>query len=305
MTFSEKVKLELSQIEIKKKCCQKAFAFGMALCGKSFSCSSVSLHTTNKIIADLYADLLVGLTNSIFTITEVGQKEKENERVLYVVEAENTDDCENILNYFDCSVRQIPAHLIQNDCCRRSFLRGCFLVCGSITDPSKEYHLEFVLPEKKTAEQLAAFLKECGLQVKATSRKGTPLLYIKESENIEDLLTYIGAIKSSLELMDIKILKDVRNKVNRVTNCETANIEKTVAASTNQVKMIHWIQEQKGLDYLSDDLKAVAKLRLDNPELSLSELCEISGLGLSRSGMNHRLKKITEIAEALNFCKDK
>lgn len=111
----------------------------------------------------------------------------------------------------------------------------------------------------------------------------------------------MGAVKSSLELMNIKILKDVRNKVNRVTNCETANIEKTVAASSMQVKSIEWIMTHKGLDYLPEELKTVAQLRLENPELSLSELCEISGLGLSRSGMNHRLKKIMEIADHLKI----
>ena len=109
----------------------------------------------------------------------------------------------------------------------------------------------------------------------------------------------MGAMKSTLELMNVKIYKDVRNKVNRVTNCETANIGKTVVASSNQIKDIEWIAEHEGLDYLPDELRQVAELRLDNPELSLSELCEISNTGLTKSGMNHRFKKITEIADNL------
>ena len=173
------------------------------------------------------------------------------------------------------------------------------MVCGSMIDPSKEYHLELVVPFKPLAEDLRLLLSELGMHAKLTTRSSNQVLYIKESEQIEDFLTLTGAVKSSLELMDIKILKDVRNKVNRMTNCETANIEKTVVASSSQIRDIEWIIEKKGRHYLPDNLQVVAELRLNNPELSLTELCEVSGLGLSKSGMNHRLKKISEIAKDL------
>lgn len=300
MTFSEKVKNELAFIENKKDCCLKAQAYGMLLFGKSCSERSVALHTINKNVADLYADLLVCLTGCIVTVTEVGQ-DSGNEKTLYIVEVEEQEDRLAVLRHFDCHGQTdgTMRERLQNACCLPAFLRGAFMACASVTDPNKEYHLEFVVSEEAAAAALLSLLEECGFKAKQTVRKGNYIIYLKESENIEDLLTYMGAVKCTLELMDIKIMKDVRNKVNRVTNCETANIEKTVAASSVQVKNIEWIAAHKGLDYLPEELKTVAELRLENPELSLSELCEISGLGLSRSGMNHRLKKISEIAEHL------
>lgn len=302
MTFSEKVKNELALLENKKSCCWKAQAYGMLLYGKSCSEQSICLHTVNKRIADLYADLIVSLTGCILTVTEIGQ-ETNSEKIKYIVEVENEQDRRDILHYFehDKSMNKAFDEIVGRECCRHAFLRGAFLSCASITDPNKEYHLEFVSGQHRSADLLFQILQELGISCGKTVRKNSQIIYLKESESIEDLLTYMGAVKSSLELMDIKILKDVRNKVNRVTNCETANIEKTVAASSIQVKSIEWIASRKGLDYLPDELKIVAQLRLNNPELSLSELCEISGLGLSRSGMNHRLKKIVEVAESLGF----
>ncbi len=300
MTFSEKVKNELSLIEQKKDCCRIAQAYGMLLFGKSCSEQAIALHTIHKQVADLYADLLVCLTGAIVTITEVGQ-EKGGEKTLYIVEVEEKEDRLSVLQFFSPLLREdgLDFGKLKNGCCYHAFLRGAFMACGSVTDPNKEYHLELVISEERLASALEQLLEQCGLRAKRTRRKDNLVIYLKESENIEDILTYMGAVKSSLELMDVKIIKTVRNKVNRVTNCETANIGKTVAASSVQVENIEWIAAHKGLDYLSDELRAVAELRLSNPELSLSELCEISGLGLSRSGMNHRLKKISEIAEEL------
>ncbi len=302
MTFSEKVKSELSGIENKKGCCQKAQAYGLLLFGYSFTSSAIALHTVKKAVADCYADLLVGLTGSIVTITEV-ERDAAHDKTLYLVEVEDENDRLTILSYFSHQVQEHELRIqrinFPNDCCVRAFLRGCMMVCGSIIDPSKEYHLELVMPYHPLAEDLRQLLSELGINAKLTTRNDSQVLYIKESEQIEDFLTLTGAVKSSLELMDIKIMKDVRNKVNRMTNCETANIGKTVAASSSQIKDIEWILEKKGNHYLPDNLQAVAELRLQNPELSLTELCEISGLGLSKSGMNHRLKKISEIAEDL------
>ncbi len=302
MTFSEKVKKELCRLEENKLCCQRAEAYGMALFGKSFCADAISLHTINREVAERYADRLVCLTGSIVTITEV-ERSADGDKVLYIVETEDESDRKNTLEYFSHTAASaktgIHTALLENDCCKRAFLRGCFLACSSITNPEKGYHLEFVVPNPRLSEDLLTLMLEMGIHAKATKRKGNDVIYLKESENIEDLLTLMGAMKSTMELMNVKIYKDVRNKVNRVTNCETANIGKTVVASSNQIEAINWIAQHKGLDYLSDELRQIAELRLDNPEMSLSELCEIYGTGLSKSGMNHRLKKITEIAADL------
>ncbi len=299
MTFSEQVKNELASVPLKKSCCRTAEAFGMARFGKSCTAESVTLHTAHKQVADLYADLLVCLVGAIVTVTEVGQ-EGEHEKTLYLVEIEGREDRQAVLEYFAPNlVAAETDEPCPNECCLAALLRGAFLVCGRVTDPNKEYHLEFVLPDLSAASFLLQLLSKIGRKAKQTTRKGVPIVYMKESEQIEDLLTYMGAVKSTLELMDVKILKDVRNKVNRVTNCETANIGKTVAASSEQVRQIEWIIENKGVEYLPEQLRAVALLRLENPELSLAELSEVSGLGLSRSGIHHRLKKIAEIADRL------
>lgn len=301
MTFSEKVKTEWCGIEQKSDCCKRAQAYGMALFGKSFSEEAISLHTIHKQVADCYADLLVCLTGCIVTVTEI--ERDSGDKTLYLVEVEDREDRLRILEYFGHTAKtdtlRINRELLENDCCKRAFLRGSMMVCASITDPMKEYHMECVVSCSELAEDLAGLMGEFSIRAKITTRKENFILYLKESETIEDLLTLTGAVKNCLELMDVKILKNVRNKVNRVTNCETANIGKTVAASSEQVRDIEWIIAHKGIHYLSDELQVVANLRLENPELSLAELCEISNTGLSKSGMNHRLKKISEIAAKL------
>ena len=193
----------------------------------------------------------------------------------------------------------LNSRLFKRDCCVQAFVRGAFLACGSVTDPNKEYHLEFSVPSLSLAEGLLSLLQEHGIPIKLASRKGIRLLYLKESEPIEDLLTYMGAVNNSLELMNVKIYKDVRNKVNRVTNCETANIEKTVNAAAGQVEAIRLIEQTLGLDELPEDLREVAGLRLENPDMSLRELCQSLVEPISRSGVNHRLKRLMAIADEI------
>lgn len=180
-----------------------------------------------------------------------------------------------------------------------AFLRGVFVTCGSVTDPNKEYHLELVLPENQRSEALLDFITEHGMAVKSTRRAKRTVIYAKESELIEDFLTYIGAANHSLEIMQVKIVKDFRNRVNRSVNCESANLDKTVAASNKSVQDIEYIFSEMGADWLSPELQETARLRLENPEMSLSELCGLFSEPISRSGLNHRLKKLSKLAEEL------
>ena len=180
-----------------------------------------------------------------------------------------------------------------------AFLRGVFVSCGSVTDPNKEYHLELVLPENERSAALLDFITEHGMAVKATRRARRTVIYAKESELIEDFLTYIGAANHSLEIMQVKIVKDFRNRVNRSVNCESANLDKTVAASNRSVEDIEFIFSEMGADWLSPELRETARLRLENPEMSLSELCGLFPEPISRSGLNHRLKKLSKLAEDL------
>lgn len=190
-----------------------------------------------------------------------------------------------------------------NDADGGAFLRGVFVCCGSVTDPKKEYHLEMVIPESARIEPLKGFIAEHGIKIKSTVRNKNEVLYAKTSEVIEDFLTYIGAGIHALEIMQVKIEKDLRNRANRSVNCDSANLDKTVAASEKCRRDIEFIIERAGLEFLSAELRETALLRLENPESSLSELCALLSEGrerpISRSGLNHRLKKITQIAEDL------
>lgn len=174
---------------------------------------------------------------------------------------------------------------------------GVFLAVGNVTDPNKEYHLEFVVPSIEACNDLGLILLDnFSILAKHTSRKNSEIVYIKESENIEDMLTLMGASKATLEVMNVKILKNVRNKVNRVMNCENANIERTVRASEQQIEDIELIEKTVGLDSLSDELYEIAVLRYENPEFTLKELGEALTPKISKSGVNHRLEKIKSIA---------
>ena len=178
-------------------------------------------------------------------------------------------------------------------------LGGIFLACGTMTDPKKAYLLEFSCRSNRRADALCELLRERGIFATATTRQGQPLVYVKDSESVEDTVTLMGAVKTSFEIMNIKIYKDIRNKANRITNCETANIEKTVAAAARQTQAIHFLISEKGEDFLTPELKQAAQLRLDNPEASLSELLAAADFPVSRSGLNHRLNRLCLLADRL------
>lgn len=186
-----------------------------------------------------------------------------------------------------------------NDADSSAFLRGVFVSCGSVTDPNKEYHLEIVLPENHRSAALSGFIREHGIPIRSTLRGKNTVLYFKTSGHIEDFLTYIGAGLRALEIMQVKIEKDLRNRANRSVNCDSANLDKTVAASEKSRRDISLIIEYKGLDSLPAELRETALLRMENPESSLSELCAMHSSEISRSGLNHRLKKLSRIAESL------
>ncbi len=171
--------------------------------------------------------------------------------------------------------------------------------CGSITEPIKEYHLEFAVPYYELTQDLLKLLTSVGINAKYTERKNAYVIYLKDSESIEDLLTLMGATMSSIDLMNVKIYKDVRNKANRIANCDSANIERTLKASERQITDIEYIMATEGLDSLSPELRNAAEIRLENPDVSLKELGEMLDKPVGRSGANHRLKKLSEIAERI------
>lgn len=191
----------------------------------------------------------------------------------------------------------IDPTLIRKECCRRSLMRGIFLSCGTVIDPKKNYNLELVTPTVALCEELHTLLKKEGFPFKAVIRKSKCVLYLKNSEAISDFLMYMGAYQSQMELLNIKIEKEIRNDFNRTANSETANLEKTINAAVSQIQAIDTIQKTVGLDSLPEDLKEIALLRLRYKDMSLSELGAQMQPPLSKSGVNHRLKKLMKILE--------
>ena len=182
--------------------------------------------------------------------------------------------------------------LLENDCCRRAFLRGTFLAGGSVTDPEKRYHLELSTTHLKVSRETELLLDELALKPKATERKGSSVLYFKQSEAIEDFLTLIGAPVSAMAVMSAKIEKDWRNDANRKTNCDAANVDKAVAAAQEQLAALRRLEERGQFDTLPEKLRQTAELRRAHPEVTLQELAELHEPPLTKSAVNHRLRKL-------------
>lgn len=193
----------------------------------------------------------------------------------------------------------IPRHIVKTEECKRAYIKGAFLGGGSISNPEKTYHLEFVTHDNEYAEDLSKLINEYGLNSKVIQRKSSFIVYLKEGEQIVDLLNIIGAHSSLLELENVRIMKEMRNNVNRLVNCETANLSKTVNAAVRQVESIKLIQNEIGLARLPKNLREIAELRLNYPDESLKELGEMLNPTVGKSGVNHRLRRIEKIADEL------
>ncbi|MBR1761896.1 MAG: DNA-binding protein WhiA [Eubacterium sp.] len=297
MSFSSQVKNELLKNEYENRCCLKSLFYGMALFSKSFSFSEITFQSENEGITELFKHLLKELCNieSKIEISPSGKSfsidipSKKNAAKLMTFFGHNAGEKNLVINHsvFDC------------DNCRNAFIAGTFLSCGTISSPEKDYHLEFTVAYLNLARSFITLLEEHELSPKFIKRKGYNVVYFKDSEAIEDFLYIMGASSSMFDMMNIKIVKEIRNSANRKANCETANIEKTIKASMPQIEAILKIKKKKGLDFLSEPLRQMAQARLDNTELSLSELAESFEPPLSKSGANHRLKRIEQIAEEL------
>lgn len=297
-SFSYTVKEELCS-EITDRDKKYACLYGMLISSKHFDFDKIVFQTKNDKVFSLFKELILSVSKnkSALKITE-----KANKTGIFTYSAELMSDVEreHILNrykYFngDDTRKFISENIDINNL--PAFLIGLFLASGSVIDPNKEYHLEFVTPFSEIAEEIKNLLIHVGVSVKLSERKGFYIVYLKESESIEDLLTYMGATMSSLEIMNVKILKDVRNKANRISNCDTANIEKSIAAAAKQVDDIEFIEKTIGFGSLSEDLREIAEIRLENPDYSLRELGQALEKPISRSGVNHRMKKLSAIAE--------
>ena len=311
MSFSSEVKNELSYQMSSARHCQIAeLAAIISLCGKiSISVKdtfAIRIHTENIAVARKCFTLL----KKTFNIkTEISMRRnrsvdsnvysvvvKEHDDARKVLEAtklinENNEICENL------SI--VNNMVIMQECCKRAFIRGAFLTTGSISDPEKFYHFEIVCATEAKAEQLQKIIKFFEIDAKIVERKKHFVVYIKEGSGIVDILNVMEAHVALMNLENVRILKEMRNSVNRKVNCETANLKKTVSASVKQIEDIKYIRDTGGLSTLSEGLEEMAMLRLDNPEASLKELGSMLNPPVGKSGVNHRLRKICDIADGL------
>lgn len=306
MSFAAEVKSELCRLAQGKDCCEKAECCGLLLFGKSFSKTDIMLATAHHAVARRAAQLAAARTGAIMEVSTSALRRRESQ-VSYLLTAADQNARDAVLTAFGYSGREISLRInranLENECCTAAFLRGAFLSCGTISDPQKDYHLEFTVPYMNLARDLCALIGEVyelGFQPGLLRRRGAYAVYLKGSERIADFLTFMGAGNAAMELMQTKMVKEVRNNVNRKTNFETANLGKTAQAAAAQVLAIEKILASPlGIRALPEDLQELAALRYRSPEMSLRELGETLSEPLSRSGVNHRLQRLVDFAAEL------
>lgn len=300
MSFSSDVKEELARQDSTARHCQIAELSAMiGLCGYMISQENgetgLQLQTENAAVSRKYFTLLKKTFNistdvviSRNSLTVVDQKQVT--RILQTAKLTVDEDKD---------LRLTNHMVIQNSCCKRAFIRGAFLASGSISDPEKSYHFEIVCQTAEKAAQIQEVIQAFGIDAKVALRKKSYVAYVKESAQIVELLGLMEAGVALMKLENIRILKDMRNSVNRKVNCETANIHKTVNAAVKQIEDIRLIEKKMGLDQLSSGLSEIARLRLEFPDATLKELGMMLTPQVGKSGVNHRLRKLSDLAQEL------
>ena len=299
MSFSSNVKAELCKDSLSKKSCAVAEGYGVLLYCNTFSSTEIRIITESRD----FAARLPRLFKKAFGITfDQEPAAQDRGKLQFAISSED-----KIAKIFETLQMDLKASLtlhvnfgmLEEEAECMAYLRGAFLAGGSVTDPAKRYHLEMTTSHYKVSRETCALLIECGFSPKELSRGGNNILYFKQSDYIEDFLTAIGAQVSAMGVMEAKVEKDLRNGVNRRVNCETANLTKVVDASMGQMAAIRALEEAGKLDKLPGKLRETALLRRENPEATLQELAAMLNPPITKSAINHRMRKLLELARAL------
>ena len=299
MSFSSNVKAELCKDSLSKKSCAVAEGYGVLLYCNTFSSTEIRIITESRD----FAARLPRLFKKAFGITfDQEPAAQDRGKLQFAISSED-----KIAKIFETLQMDLKASLtlhvnfgmLEEEAECMAYLRGAFLAGGSVTDPAKRYHLEMTTSHYKVSRETCALLIECGFSPKELSRGGNNILYFKQSDYIEDFLTAIGAQVSAMGVMEAKVEKDLRNGVNRRVNCETANLTKVVYASMGQMAAIRALEEAGELDKLPGKLRETALLRKENPEATLQELAAMLEPPITKSAINHRMRKLLELARAL------
>ena len=300
MSFAYDVKAELCKAPLSRGCCAVAEGCGVLLYASAFSAGEVRIVTEN----DEFAARLPRLFQKAFGVKfdELPEEKKGGKLVLRITREDKLDAIWRALGYDRRAhfALHLNFALLEEECCRAAFLRGAFLSGGSVTDPQKRYHLELATSHVQAGREVEALLRDMGFEPKNVMRQGSFVTYFKSSEHIADLLTLIGAPGRALEIVSAKIEKEMRNTVNRRVNCDAANLDKTVTAACEQVDAFTRLTESGAIGDLPVKLQEVAVARLLQPELTLSELAATFDPPLTKSCLNHRIRKLMEIARGEN-----
>lgn len=297
-SFSRLVKQEIFRSEISDNCCVRAEFLGLILFGaQTVEKNLIRFVTENPDVMGRFVELARWMG------VEAVIRQTNDKSLRYFIELTDTVKIAQLL--YDLSILdssgEIIFHIVpekvKKTCCKRAFLRGALMGAGVVSDPNKNYNLEIVTPNSKLCDELIYMLSSINFDFHKIVRKNKYVAYIKNSEQISDILSLLGAYKSQMELLNIKIEKEIRNDVNRTANSETSNIIKIINASVDQIQAIQKIEKRIGLNNLPEDLREIALLRLENKELSLSELGKLLNPPLTKSGVNHRMKKILKYSE--------
>ncbi|MCH5251880.1 MAG: DNA-binding protein WhiA [Lachnospiraceae bacterium] len=299
MSFAGKVKEELYEQSGKAKHCQIAeIAALFSVCGQVImredGSNLIKFTTENLTVAKKCYILIKKAFHIIPDISLRGH----HQYIIYLIRSEDAQAFMKAVRVLDGALL-VSDSLIDRQCCKRAFLRGLFLASGSVTNPQSRYHLELVAGSYASAVRMQEIIGVFELEAKIVERKKNYIVYMKEGAGIVDFLNIIGAHVALMEFENVRILKEMRNSINRQVNCEAANIKKTVSAASRQVEDIRFIHDTVGFGTLSENLSEIARLRLENPEVSLKELGEMLDPPIGKSGVNHRLRKLSDIAANL------
>ncbi|RKD21799.1 DNA-binding protein WhiA [Ammoniphilus oxalaticus] len=306
MSFAALTKKELTQLD-RTPCCSQAELAALIRMNGSIRFGNgrflLDIVTENAAIARrIYTLLKEQFDIHLELLARKKMQLKKNNVYIVRLSTGAQDILESLQIYRDGTITQgIPTETIQKDCCQRAYLRGAFLAGGSVNHPeSNSYHLEIFTIYQQHCKDLKALTNRFRLNARYIERKKGFVMYLKEGEKITEFLSLIGAHQALLYFEDVRIVRDMRNSVNRLVNCETANLNKTVTAAMKHIENIKLIERKMGLEKLPDKLREVAEARMKHTDLNLSELGEVIPSGkISKSGINHRLRKLNEIANKL------
>ena len=296
-SFAFKAKNEMCRVQLSRQCCARAEAYGVLLYCNTFTPSEVRIITENPEFAARLPKLFHKAFSLRFDQTPEG--DGRGKLIFRITDREKLARVINTLGYDPQQIMALHVNfgLLEEDCCRTAFLRGAFLAGGSVTDPEKRYHMELATSHQQASREVPTLLEEMGFLPRSVQRGADALIYFKQSEHIEDLLTKIGAPAAAMDIMTAKVDKEIRNGANRAMNCDMANVNKTLDAAQEQTAAIAKLRGSARWERRPDILQQTAQLRLDYPEDSLAQLAERCEPPVTKSCINHRLRKLMEEAD--------